>query len=45
MKGGDHFEALGTDESIILKWILEKQDGKVWNGFIWLKIGTNGRVL
>jgi len=27
------------------EWILEKQGGKVWNGIIWLKIGTNGRLL
>jgi hypothetical protein len=24
-----------------IKWILEKQDGMVWTGFIWLRIGTN----
>jgi hypothetical protein len=24
---------------IISRWILEKQDGVVWNGLIWLKIG------
>jgi hypothetical protein len=25
---------------IILKLILEKQDGVVWTGFIWIRIGT-----
>jgi hypothetical protein len=25
---------------IILKWILEEQDGVVRTGFIWLRIGT-----
>jgi hypothetical protein len=26
----------------ISKWILERQDGMVWTGFIWLRIGTSG---
>jgi hypothetical protein len=30
---------------IILKWILERQDGVVWNGTIWLRIGTSGGLL
>jgi hypothetical protein len=25
---------------IILKWILEKLDEAIWNGFIWLRIET-----
>jgi hypothetical protein len=29
----------------ILKWILERQDGMVWTGSIWLRIGTSGRLL
>jgi hypothetical protein len=31
-----------VDGKIILEWILGKQAGKVWIGFIWLRIGTNG---
>jgi hypothetical protein len=31
--------------TIILKWILRKQDGRVWIEFIWLRIGTSGRLL
>jgi hypothetical protein len=27
---------------IILEWILEKYDGVVYNGFIWLRIETDG---
>jgi hypothetical protein len=26
---------------IVLKWILEKQDGVVWTGFIWLSVATS----
>jgi hypothetical protein len=28
-----------------LKWILRKYGGRVWTGFIWLRIGTGGRFL
>jgi hypothetical protein len=30
---------------IILKWILEKLDGIVRSGLIWLKLGYNGELL
>jgi hypothetical protein len=26
---------------VLLRWILEKQDGVIWTGFIWLAIGTS----
>jgi hypothetical protein len=29
----------------VLKWILERDDGLVWTGLIWLRIGTSGRLL
>jgi hypothetical protein len=45
LKGREHTEEPGTDGKIILEWILGKQDGKVWTGYIWLRIGTNGRFL
>jgi hypothetical protein len=45
LKGQDHLEDLGIYEKIILEWILRKYSGKVWTGFIWLRIGTLGRPL
>jgi hypothetical protein len=35
----------GVDWQVILKWILDKHDGKMWTGFIWLSIGTNRGLL
>jgi hypothetical protein len=29
----------------MLKWILERYDGVVWTGLIWLKIGVSGVLL
>jgi hypothetical protein len=29
----------------ILKWILERYDGMVWTGSIWLRIGISRRLL
>jgi hypothetical protein len=40
-----HPEDLGLHGRIILEWILEKQSGKVWTGFIWLRIETSGCML
>jgi hypothetical protein len=31
-----------VDERIILKYILEIQNGVVWTGLTWLRIGTSG---
>jgi hypothetical protein len=30
---------------IILRWILEREDGVVWTGLVWLRIGTGGELL
>jgi hypothetical protein len=27
------------------RWVLEKKDGMVWTGLIWLRIGTSGRLM
>jgi hypothetical protein len=34
----------GVAGRLKLEWILEKYGGKVWTGFIWLRIGTGGRL-
>jgi hypothetical protein len=34
----DYLKDLRIDDSIILKLILMKQDGKVWTGLIWFMI-------
>jgi hypothetical protein len=34
-----------VDRWVIINWILEKQDGMVWTGLIWLRIGTDGGLL
>jgi hypothetical protein len=39
LKGRDYLVEQGIDGRVILKWIIEKQDGKVWTGFIWLRTG------
>jgi hypothetical protein len=44
-KGRDHSEDLGVDGRSILKCILGKVGGKVWTGFIWLRIGISGGLL
>jgi hypothetical protein len=29
----------------ILGWILERWDGMMWTGLVWLRIGTGGKLL
>jgi hypothetical protein len=39
LKGRNHLGDLGTDGRIL------QQGLKMWTGFIWLRIGTSGRLL
>jgi hypothetical protein len=41
-KERDHWEDQGVGGWTILKWNLERQDGMVWIGLSWLRIGTSG---
>jgi len=36
---------LGIGETVILKWLLSQNSQRLWNRFIWLKIGVSGRLL
>jgi hypothetical protein len=36
--GRSHLEEQDVGGSIILKWMLEKLDGRAWTGLIWLRI-------
>jgi hypothetical protein len=45
LRGGDHLEVLPVDVRIIIKCVLKLQSIQIWNGFIWLKIGTSGGLL
>jgi hypothetical protein len=44
MKGRDHLEELEVDGKILVEWILNNYGGRVWTGFIWLRLGTSGGV-
>jgi hypothetical protein len=41
----DHLDDLSVDERIIVKWVLNKWDGDVRTGFIWLRISTGGALI
>jgi hypothetical protein len=40
-----HWEDQDVGGWTILKYILERYDGMVWTGSIWLRIGTSGGLL
>jgi hypothetical protein len=40
-KERDHYKETDVGGKKILRWILERQDGVVWTGLIWLGIGTS----
>jgi hypothetical protein len=44
-KDRDHHEYLDVGRRVLLKRIVEKYDGVVWTGLIWLMIGYSGVLL
>jgi hypothetical protein len=45
LKGTDIMVYLGVDGRIILKWILKKWSVRMLFGFMWLRIGSSGRLV
>jgi len=45
VKGRDHFGDLGKDGKTIFASFSEKQNVRLWSGFIWLRLGTSGELL
>lgn len=44
LKEESHGEDIGLDEIKRLKLIFKKHHGRVWNGFIRLRVGTSSRL-
>jgi hypothetical protein len=45
LKERDNLGDLAIDGRIIFKWVLEKQNVRVWSGFIWPRIAMIGVFL
>jgi len=45
LKETDDLKDLGVGGKIILKSVLNKQDGVKWTGFIWLRTATKSRLV
>jgi hypothetical protein len=44
-RGKDHLEEQDIGGCVMLRWILERWDGIVLTGLVWLRIGTSGGEL
>ena len=44
LEEGDHGEQIDVDEMKRLKLIFKKNYGRVWNGFIRIRVGTSGDI-
>jgi hypothetical protein len=44
LKERDHLKEQGIDGRVELEWILRRVAWGVWSRFIWLRIGTSGRL-
>jgi hypothetical protein len=45
LNGRHHLENVSIARRIILKCLLNKYGVRIWLGFIWLRIGSSGRLL
>jgi hypothetical protein len=45
LKERDNLRGLDVNGSTVLKWILRKQDARVWTGFIRFTIGASDGLL
>jgi hypothetical protein len=45
LKGRNQLGNPGVEESVLLRLMVEKQDMRVWTGFIWLRTGFLGWLL
>jgi hypothetical protein len=37
-------ERLGIDGRIMFNWLLKKEEGRIWTGYLRFRLGTNGRI-
>jgi hypothetical protein len=42
LNGRDHSDDLDIEGSVILEQVLGKQGGKLWTGYVWLRVGSSG---
>jgi len=45
LKGRVNSEVVGIDWRVIIEWIIENWDEKLWTEIIWLRLGTSGGLL